>query len=148
MSEIGKFLHLAAAIVWLGGMTFVLLALRPAAAALLEPPLRLQLLAHVLARFFIMVWIAIALLLATGLFMLAGVGMRAAPVGWHWMLGIGLLMCLIFAHIYMVPFRRLRQAVAAANWPEGGRHAGQLATLVMLNFGLGWLAIAAIVFLR
>lgn len=148
MNELNKFLHLAGAIVWLGGMAFVLAALRPAAAAVLEPPLRLALLSRVLARFFGLVWAAVALLLGTGLYMLLGVGMKAAPAGWHVMLGIGLLMCLIFAHIYFVPYKRLQAAVSGAHWPEGGRQAALLAKLVMLNFGLGWLAIAAVRFIR
>lgn len=146
MNDLGKFLHLASAIVWLGGMAFVLAAFRPAATALLEPPLRLALLTRVLSRFFALVWLSVVLLLVTGSFMLASVGLKAAPLGWHLMLGIGLLMCLIFAHLYFAPFRRLKAAVAASNWPEGGKRAGQIATLVTVNFCLGWLAIAAISF--
>ena len=148
MNEFAKFLHLASAIIWLGGMAFVLAALRPAATTLLPPPLRLPLLARALSRFFMLVWVCIALLLATGSYWLASVGMKAAPLGWHLMLGAGLLMCLIFAHIYFGPFRRLKAAVLASDWPEGGRRAGQIATLVMINFVLGWLAVAAVVFFR
>lgn len=139
-----KFTHLAAAVIWLGGMAVVLFALRPAAAAVLPPPQRLGLLAAVLARFFILVWACIALLLGSGFYMLLTVGMQAAPVSWHLMLGIGLLMCLIFGHLYFVPFRRLKAAVAAADWPAGARHAGQIAFLVTLNFCLGWLAVAGV----
>ena len=41
MPALMKFLHIAAAIVWLGGISFMLFALRPAAAAQLAPPQRL-----------------------------------------------------------------------------------------------------------
>ena len=139
-----KFVHLAAAVIWLGGMAVVLFALRPATAAILPPPQRLELLAAVLARFFILVWACIALLLGSGFYMLLTVGMKTAPVSWHLMLGIGLAMCLIFGHLYFVPFRRLKAAVSASDWPAGARQAGQIATLVILNFCLGWLAVAGI----
>jgi uncharacterized membrane protein len=148
MNEFAKFLHLASAIIWLGGMAFVLAALRPAVTTLLPPPLRLPLLTRALSRFFVMVWICIALLLSTGSHWLASVGMRSAPLGWHLMLGAGVLMCLIFAQIYFGPFRRLKSAVLASDWPEGARLAGQVARLVTVNFVLGWLAIAAVVFLK
>ena len=36
-------LHLVAAVIWVGGMFFAYMALRPAAATVLEPPARLQL---------------------------------------------------------------------------------------------------------
>ncbi len=143
MNALIKFLHLAAAIVWLGGIGFMLLALRPAAAALLQPPVRLPLMVKVLSRFFVVVWSTIAILLLTGFQMLASISLRP-PAGWHAMAGIGVLMCLIFAHLYFVPFRRLKLAVAQANWAEGGRHMGQIATLALVNFILGWIAIAAV----
>jgi uncharacterized membrane protein len=147
MTRLFELLHLAAAILWLGGMGFMIFALRPAA-ALLQPPARLPFLAQALGRFFALAWIAIAVLLLTGLHALTASGAGNAPAGWHVMAGIGSLMCLIFGHLYFVPFRRLKQAVAQANWPEGGRHMKQIATLAMLNFSLGWIAIAAVVLLK
>jgi uncharacterized membrane protein len=142
-----KFLHLVSAIVWLGGITFMLFALRPALGEPLAPPQRLPLLTQVLRRFFLLVWIAIVLLLASGGFMMGHAGAQATPLGWHLMAGIGVLMCLIFGHLYFAPYRRLQAAVAAADWPEGGRRANQIAQLATVNFWLGWLAIAAITFL-
>jgi len=143
-----KFVHLVAAIVWLGGMTFMLLALRPGLTRLLAPPQRLPLLAGTLQRFFVLVWAAIGLLLLSGGYMLANAGAQGAPVGWHVMSGIGVLMSLIFAHIYFALFRSLQRSVASADWPAGGRRAGQITKLVTVNFYLGWLAIAAVIFLN
>ena len=143
MNTLMNFLHVSAAIVWLGGVSFILFALRPAVMAL-PPPQRLPLMAQVLQRFFLLVWASIGLLLVTGLVMLMGVGMRQAPVGWHLMLGIGLLMFAVFGHLYFGPFRRLRSAVAAADWPEAGQRVGQIAKLAQLNLALGVLAIAAV----
>lgn len=147
MHALMKFLHLAAAIAWLGGISFMLFALRAAAAEQLAPPQRLPLIAQVLRRFFVLVWMSIAVLLLTGLAMLLAVGMKNAPTGWHLMFGLGLLMFALFGHLYFGPFRRLKQAVAAADWPEGGRRAGQIATLATANLALGALAIAAVIFL-
>jgi len=147
MHALMKFLHLAAAVAWLGGISFMLFALRPAAAELLPPPQRLPLIMQVMRRFFVAVWLSIAVLLLTGLAMLLGVGMKNAPTGWHLMFGLGLLMFALFGHLYFGPFRRLKQAVAASDWPEGGRRAGQIATLAMVNLALGALAIAAVIFL-
>lgn len=142
-----KFFHLLAAIVWLGGISFMLLALRPAATELLAPPQRLPLIAQVLQRFFALVWASIALLLLSGLAMLLPVGMKHAPIGWHLMLGLGLVMSALFGHLYFGPFRRLKQAVSASNWPEGGRRTGQIATLAGINLALGVLAIGAVFFI-
>lgn len=140
-----KLLHLAAAIFWIGGMAFIMLALRPPVAAQLpQPATRLPLMAAVLGRFFVVVWISIAVLLLTGGHLFARAGLAAAPAGWHAMLGLGLLMMLIFGHLYFAPFRRLRQAVAAQDWPEGGRRLAQITLLAKLNLGLGWIAIACV----
>lgn len=147
MQALMKFLHIAAAIVWLGGASFMLLALRKAAAEQLAPAQRLPLLAEAMRRFFALVWLSIAVLLGTGLKMLLNAGMAYAPIGWHLMFGIGLLMFALFGHLYFGPFRRLKRAVAAADWPEGGCRAGQIAILAAINLALGALAIAAVVFL-
>ena len=146
MNALMKFLHIAAAIAWLGGVSFMLFALRPAASAL-APPQRLPLIAGVLQRFFVVVWPSSVVLLVTGLAMLLRVGMKNAPIGWHLMFGIGLVMFALFGHLYFGPFRRLKLAVAAADWPEGGKRVGQIATLASVNLLLGAIAIAAVIFL-
>ena len=146
MPNLMKFLHLMSAIVWLGGASFMLFALRPATGQL-APEQRLPFIKDVLGRFFALVWVTIGLLLLTGLAMLLAVGMKNAPVGWHLMLGLGTLMFLLFGHLYFGPFRRLKLAVAASDWPEGGRRVGQIAALAGVNLALGVIAIAAVIFL-
>lgn len=125
----------------------MLFALRPVVIQQLAPPQRLPLIAQILSRFFVLVWLAIGVLLLTGLAMLIGTGMKNAPLGWHAMLGMGILMFALFGHLYFGPFRRLKQAVVAADWPEGGRRVGQIASLAKVNLGLGAVAIAAVIFL-
>lgn len=144
MRNLLLFLHIVGAIFWMGGMTFMLLALRPAAHAQLQPPVRLPLMADVLRRFFVLVIASIAVLLATGLWLLMQVPGAQAPAGWHAMAGLGVLMMLIFGHIFFSPWRRLRRAVAAQDWPEGGQRMAQITLLVKVNLALGWLAIAAV----
>ncbi|RYX90949.1 MAG: hypothetical protein EOO28_27520 [Comamonadaceae bacterium] len=147
MYAFAKFFHLAAAIVWLGGMFFMLRCLRPEAAAQLAPPARVPLMAAVLGRFFVAVWVSIAVLLATGGAMMGATGMKGAPVGQHIMLGIGLLMFALFGHIYFGPFRRLKLAATAADWPAAGAQMAKMHPFVMANFVLGWIAVAAVVLL-
>ena len=66
-------LHVLSAVIWVGGMFFAYMALRPVAAELLEPPARLRLWRGVFANFFVWVSAAVVLLLITGLWMIFGV---------------------------------------------------------------------------
>ena len=137
-------IHLSAGIVWLGGMALVIFALRPVAIAQMAAPERLTLMTAVLSRFFLMVWVSIALLLGSGLWMWSMTDSHLAPKGWYAMSGLGLLMSLIFAHIWFAPFHRLKAAVDASDWPKAGKALGQIHPLVLTNFVLGWLAILAV----
>jgi uncharacterized membrane protein len=148
MYEWIKFFHLASAIVWMGGMALVILALRPVVIARMAPPERLALMSAVLSRFFAMVWVSIALLLASGFWMLSVTDMKLAPKGWHAMSALGLLMCLIFAHIWFAPFRRLKAAVAMSDWPAAGKALGQIHPMVLFNFALSWVAVLSVVVWR
>jgi uncharacterized membrane protein len=140
--------HIAGAIFWMGGMAFVALALRPALHVDWLPPQRLPLMVQVLRRFFVVVIVSIVLLLATGVPLLSQVPGAQAPRGWHAMAGIGIVMMLLFGHIFFAPWKRLQRAVAAQDWPEGGKRMNQIAMLVKVNLGLGWLAIAAVLLWR
>jgi hypothetical protein len=64
------------------------------------------------------------------------------------MSGLGLLMCLIFAHIWFAPFRRLKAAVTVEDWPAAGKALGQIHPMVLTNFALGWLAVLSVVVWR
>lgn len=137
-------LHLLAAMIWVGGMFFAHQMLRPVAANLLEPPLRQPLWVGVFNRFFPWVWISFITILATGYWMLFGVFGGMANVGLyvHAMHGLGLLMVAIFLHVYFAPFKRLKQAVAAQDWPAGKKQIDMIRTLVGINTILGFLTIA------
>jgi len=87
-------------------------------------------------------------LLATGGLMLMGVDMKLAPIGWHAMLGLGTLMCLIFGHLYFGPFRKLNRAITENDLAAAGLQLTKIHPLVLTNFVLGWLAIGAVVIWR
>lgn len=139
--DIARWLHLLGVAVWVGGMFFAYMALRPAAVAVLEPPLRLPLWHQTLRRFFLWVWVAVVLILVSGLHMMAALGGHGAPAYAWVMLVIGIAMMLIFAHVFFAPYRRLGRAVAAADWKAGGAALGQIRKLVGLNLILGLITI-------
>ena len=136
-------LHVLAAVVWVGGMFFAHMALRPSVEQL-APPQRLPLLAATLARFFAWVWVSIVVLLVSGYLMIIVVFDGFADLGLHihLMQGIGLVMMALFAHIWFAPFRRLRAAVAAGDWPAGGKQMGQIRLIVGINLILGLVVVA------
>jgi uncharacterized membrane protein len=135
--QIALWLHLLGVVVWVGGMFFAHMALRPAV-ALLEPPLRLPLLAVALRQFFGWVAIAVGVIVATGFWMIALLGgFSRVPPAVHLMTGIGLAMAAIFAWILAGPFRTLRQAVAESRWPAGGTAMSRIRMGVGINLILG-----------
>lgn len=137
-------LHVLSVVVWVGGMFFAYVVLRPEAASQLEPPLRLALWAGVFRRFFPWVFASIGLILVTGFWIIARVygGFAALGLHIHLMLGIGIVMMLIFFHVFFAPFKRLKQAVAAADWTIGGRYLAQIRVLVGINLLLGLVTVA------
>ena len=148
MRNLLLFFHITGTIFWMGGMAFMVMALRPALQARQEPPVRLPLLVEVLKRFFVVVSVSIALLLLTGVPLLLQAADARIPPGWHVMAGLGIVMMLVFGHIWFAPWRRLRLAVVQQDWPEGGKRMNQIALLVKVNLALGWIAIAAVLLWR
>ena len=147
MMGLAVLLHVIAAVIWVGGMFFAYVFLRPVAASQLEPPARLTLWAGVFGRFFPWVWASIAVILASGFWMIFGVygGMGSVGLYVHAMLGLGVLMMLIFFHVFFAPYGRLKRAVAAQDWPAGAKALSQIRMLVGLNtlIGLATFAVGA-----
>lgn len=136
-------LHILSVVVWVGGMFFAYMVLRPAAAALLEPPQRLTLWNQVFAGFFPWVWTAVALILATGLWVLFSVFAGFSNVGLyvHLMFVLGLVMMALFMHVFFAPYKRLKKAVAEQNWPEGGKQLNTIRKIIGFNLLLGLITI-------
>jgi uncharacterized membrane protein len=144
---IALLLHTLAAVVWVGGMFFAHMALRPAAASLLEPPQRLTLWVGVFSRFFPWVLVAIATLLVTGFWMVYSFYGSFAAVGLYvnLMLWLGILMMFIFMHVFFASFKGLKLAVAAEDWAAGAKKLAQIRLLITINLalGLGVIAVAS-----
>ena len=135
--QIARWLHLLGVVVWVGGMFFAHMALRPSVQAL-NPPERLPLLAATLTRFIAWMAVAIVAIVGSGAFMIVSYGGFAA-VHWsvHVMVAIGVVMVLIYLYLAAVPLRALRGAVAAKDWPRGGAAMGRIRHLVAVNLVLG-----------
>jgi uncharacterized membrane protein len=136
-------LHVLAAVIWVGGMFFAYMVLRPAAGPL-EPPARLGLWARVFGRFFPWVWASIVALLASGyamLFVHFG-GFAGAPLHVNLIQATGILMMLLFLHLYFAPWRRFSRAVEAGAWPAAGAQLNQIRRIVAINLVLGLVTVA------
>ena len=142
MLTVGVAFHVVAAVIWVGGMFFALIVLRPATGPL-EPPVRLALWERVLSSFFLWVWAAVVILLVSGFAMVIWGFGGFSTVGTYVqvMMGVGILMMLIFGHLYFAPWQRFGRAVDAAEWPTAAKHIDQIRLLVTINLVLGLITV-------
>lgn len=129
-------LHIVFATLWVGGMFFALVVLRPSL-AVLEPPQRMALHGQVFRRFFLVVWHAMPITLATGYALLFGVygGFR----GTHWTIHLmhlgGVVMAAVYLALFFGPYRRFRAAPSPAS-------VDAIRKLITVNLALGLLIVA------
>lgn len=140
-------LHVLAALIWVGGMFFAWMILRPAAVTALEGPARLKLWVEVFQRFFVWVWIAVAVLpiSGVGLLQMRFNGFETAPRYVQIMMGLYIVMVALFIRIQSLQLPELRKAVEAQAWADGAAVMGKIRRLVGCNLivGLVLVAIAA-----
>ena len=142
-SAVTSALHALAAVVWVGGMFFAYMVLRPAVGAV-EPPQRLALWNRVLQGFFPWVWVAVIVLPATGYaaIVVDFGGFAGAGLHIHLMHGIGLVMIGLFVYLFFVPYRSLGRLVAAEDWPGAGTSLAVVRRIVATNLVLGLITVA------
>jgi len=136
-------LHNLAAVVWVGGIFFAYMVLRPSAGPL-EPPARLAMWRRVFGRFFPWVWASIAILLISGytmLFVHFG-GFAGAGLHINVMQLTGIVMTLLFLHLYFAPWRRFSRAVEAGALQDAAKQLNQIRRIVAINLVLGLLTVA------
>lgn len=131
-------LHVLAAVIWVGGLFFAYMMLRPAAAGLAAPT-RLGLWLTVLHRFFRWVWAAVITLIVTGNLQIIAIfgSYRFAPAYVHWMHALGLLMTAVFLYAWFSPWRRLKRDIGEQQWDAGIAELGRLRHAVVINLLLG-----------
>ena len=132
-------LHILAAVIWVGGMAFAYSFLRPASGEVLEGPARLALWRAVFKRFFPVVWVAIGLLLVSGYGMVFGImgGFANVGVHIHLMNGLGIIMMLLFAHVFFAPWRRYCQALDQADLAAAAAKLNQIRLFIGINLLIG-----------
>jgi len=133
-----KATHLLAATIWVGGMFFAYMALRPAAAEL-EPALRLPLWGRVFKNFFTWVWLAVILLPATGFWLVFNAYSDLTAIGLHVhiMTGLGILMILIYLGVYFIPYLLMRLALMNNEIAKAAKHLAIIRWAVLTNLLLG-----------
>ncbi|CAG8866883.1 hypothetical protein PS627_02154 [Pseudomonas fluorescens] len=140
-------LHVLATLVWVGGMFFAWLVLRPAAVSALEGPARLRLWVEVFQRFFVWVWVAIAVLAISGVGMLhmRFSGFETAPRYVHIMMGGAIVMVALFMRIQTLLLPELRAAVETQDWAGGAAVMARIRRMVGVNLllGIGVVAVAS-----
>jgi uncharacterized membrane protein len=138
-------LHILAAVIWVGGMFFAYMVLRPSAGPL-DPPTRLALWQRVFGRFFPWVWASIAVLLISGytmLFIHFG-GFAGAGLHIHVMQLTGIVMMLLFLHLYFARWRRFSRAVETGALQDAANQLNQIRRIVAVNLVLGLLTVAVV----
>lgn len=143
MTGLAQVLHALAAVIWVGGMFLIYVCVRPVLGDQLEPDVRLRFVEAVFQRFFGWVWAAVIILPVTGFWLaFARFGTFSDwPIYIHLMMGLGVLMILLYLHVFFAPWRRLKQALASDDIAEAGRRLNQIRIMVATNLTLGILVI-------
>jgi uncharacterized membrane protein len=128
-------LHQLATVIWVGGMFFAHVVLRPAAKQTLKGAERVQLMQGVFRCFFPWVWICLITLWASGAWGLFVMGIGGVHV--HLMMGLAGLMTVIFIYIFFVPYRQLKLALAHQDPGRAGANLGIIRGLILVNLLLG-----------
>jgi uncharacterized membrane protein len=128
-------LHVLGAVVWVGGMFFTMLIMRPALASL-DASRRVDVYRSAFHRFFRVIWVVMPAMLLTGYVMLFGEYGGFAGANWnvHLMHMLGLAMAAIFVAIWFGPYQRFRAGQ--------GRAIEVIRPLIVANLAIGLVTVA------
>jgi uncharacterized membrane protein len=139
MPLVAVWLHVLAAITWIGGMLFIALILVPVTRRLEDPVLRTRLVRDTGRRFRTVGWIALGVLVVTGLLNLWTHPALLSSPRFHWKLGLVVLTLIVSAvHDFVLGPRAgapgaLPSARVRASWIA---RANVLLVLVIVLLGL------------
>ncbi|WP_024851798.1 CopD family protein [Hydrogenovibrio kuenenii] len=136
------FVHLLAAIFWVGGIFLVYMVFRPVAMTQLEPPQRLTMFLGIFSKFFPWVWVFIVALVISGytdwIFRLGG--FESPPLYLLAMEIIGWIMIVLFAWLYFGFCKRFKKHIEDENFAEAGKVLNsKMRPIIITNLILGML---------
>jgi uncharacterized membrane protein len=140
-----KFIHLLAILIWVGGIFFAYIVLRPATAEVLDMPQRLRLWAVVLRLFFNWVWGAVGVILITGFYLIylyGGITHVSRHV--HTMLALGLAMMIIHGYMFFTGYVPFSLYVAKKRWQEAEDPLSKIRKLLAVNLAIGLLTVGVV----
>jgi len=131
--------HVLCAVIWVGGMFFAYLILRPSL-SVLDPPQRMLLHTQIFRRFFLIVWHVMPLLLLTGVAMLFGLygGMANVPWNVNAMMAVGIVMAVVFVVLVFGPYARFRRTTDRTRMAS---NLDAVRKLIGLNLVLGLITV-------
>ncbi|MBI4184582.1 MAG: CopD family protein [Proteobacteria bacterium] len=143
LTSIALLLHALAATIWVGGMFFAYVVLRPVGHEM-EPPARQDLWRGVFRRFFLWVWKAVAVLVVTGYLLVFWTfqGFGHAGIHIHIMHLLAWIMIALFAYLFFAPYRRFKATLEAGDRPAAGAQLNRIRRIVLANLSLGLLLVA------
>ncbi|MBF0282945.1 MAG: CopD family protein [Magnetococcales bacterium] len=136
--------HLLSAVIWVGGMFFSHMVLRPVLSPQ-EMERKVPMWGEVLKRFFPVVWFTVILLPVTGYAMAWGFFNGPLHSGWHVLVMqiIGWGMIGNFLRVYFRPYRRMKYMLKELLIPEAGLYLERIRIAMSINLFLGLLLVTA-----
>ncbi len=138
--------HILAAVVWVGGMVFNLLVVRPSM-SVVDPPQRLKLADGILRRFIPVVWMSVGLLVFTGLLMtlkrVASFEILLKTVYGNLLILKLVVVTLMISIVVLIRYSLLPrfESLIDSQSRELNKVLGQMVTLVKVNLALGILVL-------
>ena len=143
LTVLASSLHALGAILWVGGMFFAYVVLRPSLGSL-EPPQRLTLWNNVFQRFFFWVWIVVIAIPASGYWQVYTDFGSIEEAGQHVYIMniIGLIMIALFVFLFVSPYQKFKSAVQEQQWPDAAGQLNTIRRIVGTNTVLGLVNVA------
>ena len=140
-------LHILAIVVWLGGLFCMSVMVSPAGRDLDATAIAFHW-QRVLARFFTWAWIALLLIVATGIALVQyrfG-GFSHMPALHRANTAIGVPAIALFVYVFLIPWQRYRRSIVKSEWSLAGRILGHvrivLAAILVLGIAASVVSIA------
>ncbi len=149
-SALFVFFHVLGAIVWIGGMIAIRVAVHPSLQSIEDGKLKLGKTLEVVGRLFNLVIPFIIIIITTAVFMAVGMGFKGSPLYWliHVKEGIWTIMTINFIYMY-IKRRKAQKLYDLGELDRAKAQVSRFANLLLpINIILGILALYAGVTLR